>query len=167
MYATLLGMVRKIYLETTMFNFPFADDAPGYTADTNRLFDEIKAGKFEPYTSQYVLDELNETKNEHRKNQMKQLLVNCGAYVLEQNEEIERLAAIYIAEGVIPATHGADALHIATAAVNRLDSIISLNFKHIVKAKTIELTEIINYRMGYRKVDIYVPAEVIDYDTKL
>jgi hypothetical protein len=38
----------KIYLETTMFNFPFADDAPQYQADTLRLFEEIKAGKFDP-----------------------------------------------------------------------------------------------------------------------
>jgi predicted nucleic acid-binding protein len=167
MYATLLGMARKIYLETTMFNFPFADDAPGYTADTRRLFDEIKAGKFEPYTSWYVTEELDKTKNECRRKQMSQLVDDCGAYVLDATEEIERLAAIYIAEGVIPATHGADALHIATAAVNRLDAIISLNFNHIVKAKTIEMTETINYRMGYRKVSIYSPAEVIDYDTEL
>jgi rRNA-processing protein FCF1 len=160
-------MLRKIYLETTMFNFPFADDAPQYTADTNRLFAEIKAGKFEPYTSEYVIEELNKTKNEHRKKQMLQLLVDCGAYVLEQNEEIERLAAIYIAEGVIPTAYDTDALHIATAAVNRLDSIISLNFNHIVKDKTIEMTEVINYRMGYRKIGIYIPAEVIDYGTEL
>ena len=150
-----------------MFNFPFADDAPQYTADTNRLFAEIKAGKFEPYTSRYVVEELDKTKDERRKNQMLQLLGDCGAYVLEQNEEIERLAAIYIAEGVIPTAYGADALHIAAAAVNRLDCIVSLNFNHIVKAKTIEMTETINYRMGYRKVGIYSPAEVIDHDTEL
>jgi hypothetical protein len=38
--------VPTIYLETTIFNFPFADDAPQYKADTLRLFAEIKAGKF-------------------------------------------------------------------------------------------------------------------------
>jgi len=37
--------VPTIYLETTIFNFPFADDAPQYKADTLQLFAEIKAGK--------------------------------------------------------------------------------------------------------------------------
>ena len=32
-----------IYLETTIFNFPFADNAPQYRDDTLRLFVEIKA----------------------------------------------------------------------------------------------------------------------------
>ena len=32
-----------IYLETTIFNFPFADDAPQYRDDTLPLFAEIKA----------------------------------------------------------------------------------------------------------------------------
>jgi len=50
--------IPSIYLETTIFNFPFADDAPQYRADTLRLFTEIKAGKFKPFTSEYVTREL-------------------------------------------------------------------------------------------------------------
>jgi hypothetical protein len=42
--------IPKIYLETTIFNFPFAEDAPQYKADTLKLFNEIRAGRFEPYT---------------------------------------------------------------------------------------------------------------------
>ena len=43
--------VPKIYLETTIFNFLFVGDAPQYTADTRKLFEEIRAGKFEAFTS--------------------------------------------------------------------------------------------------------------------
>ena len=53
----------KIYLETTIFNFPFVNDAPELKADTIKLFDEIRAGKYEPYTSSYALDELGKTKH--------------------------------------------------------------------------------------------------------
>jgi rRNA-processing protein FCF1 len=95
-------MAKKIYLETTIFNFPFVDDAPQYRDDTRRLFAEIKAGKFEPYTSEYVVRELNNTKEGKRKNDMIQLLTDCGAVLLQQGEEIERLATIYVAEGIIP-----------------------------------------------------------------
>ena len=30
--------IPTIYLETTIFNFPFADDAPQYKADTLKLY---------------------------------------------------------------------------------------------------------------------------------
>ncbi|MDR2490028.1 MAG: hypothetical protein LBD20_01330 [Spirochaetaceae bacterium] len=65
----------KIYLETTIFNFPFMDDAPQYTADTLRLFDEIKAGMFKPYTSKYIIEELNKIP---RRKQRGILFSRCG-----------------------------------------------------------------------------------------
>ena len=63
--------VPTIYLETTIFNFPFADDAPQYKAEARQLFTEIKAGKFKPFTSEYVLDELGETKDLEKLKEMK------------------------------------------------------------------------------------------------
>jgi hypothetical protein len=45
-----------------------------------------------------------------------------------------------------------------------MDFIVSLNFRHIVKRKTIEETELVNYREGYKRIGIYTPAEVIDYE---
>ena len=55
--------IPSIYLETTIFNFPFSDDTPQYQADTLRLFAEIKTGKFKPFTSEYVIQELESTKD--------------------------------------------------------------------------------------------------------
>ena len=154
----------KIYLETTMFNFPFADDAPQYQADTLRLFEEIKAGKFQPYTSEYVIRELDATTNEDKRTRMKKLIEDYGVIFLEQCDEAERLASVYIAEEAVKPSYPADALHIAAATVYKLDFIVSLNFQHILRRKTIELTELINYRMGYKKVGIYSPGEVIYED---
>ena len=61
-----MSSVPKIYLETTIFNFPFVDDAPLYRADTLKLFAEIKAGKFKPFTSKVAIMELEKTKNVER-----------------------------------------------------------------------------------------------------
>ena len=58
--------------------------------------------------------------------------------------------------------HLADASHIAAASVNALDMIVSLNFRHIVKEKTIKMTGAINTLLGYNKVEINSPMEVID-----
>jgi len=156
--------IPKIYLETTIFNFPFVDDAPNYRADTLRLFEEIEAGKFKPYTSGYVIDELEDTKNAEKREKMKALVKNYGIEVMPANPEVRRLANLYIKEGIIPEKKGPDAIHIAAATVAGLDFIVSLNFQHIVKRKTIVETEIINAREGYRRIYIHTPMEVIEYE---
>jgi predicted nucleic acid-binding protein len=47
----------KIYLETTIFNYYFDVERDAHPS-TVQLFNEIKANKFEPYTSIYVTEEL-------------------------------------------------------------------------------------------------------------
>jgi hypothetical protein len=76
------------------------------------------------------------------------------------------LADVYVSEGVIPKRYGMDALHIAAATTAGMDLIISLNFRHIVKHRTIIQTEIINAREGFKRVFIHTPAEVISYEEK-
>ena len=71
---------------------------------------------------------------------------------------------MYVSAGIIPAKYATDALHIAAATVAGLDYIVSLNFRHIVKHKTIIETEVINAREGFKRVFIHSPAEVIGYD---
>jgi len=153
--------VPTIYLETTIFNFPFADDAPQYRADTLRLFAEIKAGKFKPFTSEYVTRELESATDSRREDRLR-LIKEYDIEVILVSDETKRLAVAYIEAGIIPQAYSTDGFHIAAATVNGLDFIVRLNFRHIVKRKTIEETELINFREGYKRIGIYSPAEVID-----
>jgi len=156
--------IPSIYLETTIFNFPFVDDAPQYKAETLKLFKEIKAGKFKPYTSELVIYELKNTKDENKRNNMVSLISEYVVEILPINDEVKRLANVYVSAGIIPENFLSDAVHIALAAVYGLDFIISLNFKHIVKHKTILETEFIHIREGYKRIFIHTPLEVINYD---
>jgi len=158
--------IPAIYLETTIFNFPFADDAPQYKSDTLQLFAEIKAGKFRPFTSEYVTRELEAATDPMREDRLR-LIKEYDVEVLPASDETKNLAMAYIKAGVIPQAYGTDGFHIAAATVNGLDFIVSLNFRHIVKRKTIEEAELINFREGYKKIGIYSPAEVIDNDENL
>lgn len=152
----------SIDLETTIFNFPFVDDAPQYKADTLKLFEEIKAGKFRPFTSSYVLDEIEKDPDIETRNKMKAFVPKYGIKVLSSRDETDWLAERYIEAGIIPARFGADALHIACATVAELDIIVSLNFRHIVKHKTIAAVDAINKANGYKGIFIHTPAEVIE-----
>ena len=143
----------KIYLETTMFNYYFDTDRDAH-ADTVKLFEEITIGKYEAYTSRTVIEELEKTKSEKRE-KMFSLISGYEIPVLETNVEAEALADIYVAEKVVPARYRTDGLHIALASVNDLDMIISMNFQHIVKRKTVKMTAAINAVNGYRAVEIY------------
>ena len=155
--------VPKIYLETSVFNFYFADDAPDKKKETLKLFEEIADGKYEPYTSDYVFLELKRAA-EPKQSQMIALTERYGVTLLELNVEADRLAQAYVDEGIIPAKHFIDAAHIATATVHDLDFIVSLNFRHIVKRKTVTMTESVNLREGYKRIGIFSPMEVIEND---
>jgi len=152
----------KIYLETTIFNFPFVDDAPELKADTLKLFDEIMAGKYEPFTSSYVLDELENTKQPEKLERMKKLIQEYNIKVIPFSAEAEKLALLYLAEGVMNKNFSTDAYHIAITTVCGLDFIVSLNFQHIVRQKTIHETARINEQEGYGKIGIYEPWEVVN-----
>ncbi len=83
---------------------------------------------------------------------------------MPEDDETTRLARLYVSEGIIPEKYITDAVHIASTTVNDLDFIVSYNFKHIVKLKTMTMTEIVNLREHYRKIGIYSPTEVVEYD---
>ncbi|MDR0287464.1 MAG: hypothetical protein LBI03_07165 [Clostridiales bacterium] len=149
---------QKIYIETTLFNFYFDTDREAHF-DTIRLFEDITTGKYEAFTSDYVINELEETQSNKREN-MIALVKQYGITVLMLSNEAERLANIYVEQGIIPLKYRTDGIHIAVAAVNDLDMIISMNFQHIVKRKTKIGTGNINALNGYRAVEICTPMEV-------
>jgi predicted nucleic acid-binding protein len=153
----------KIYLETTVFNFKFANDSPDKKRDTIKLFEEIKQGKYIPYTSNYVLQELIKAE-EPKKSQMVNLIEEYKVKFLEADEDAEILADKYILEEIIPIRYRTDGLHIAMATINDLDIIVSYNFQHIVKLRTIMGTESVNIKEGYKRIGIYSPTEVIEND---
>ena len=151
----------RVYLETTLFNFYFDEDRGFAHASTIKLFDEIAVGNFIAYTSAVVVEELMKAPSE-KYEKMSNLIQKYGITILAFTEEADRLADVYVAEGIIPQKFHTDGLHIALATVNDLDMIISMNFRHIVKRKTILATGKINNLNGYRAIEIYSPMEVIE-----
>ena len=152
----------KIYLETTVFNHYFDTDREAHAA-TVKLFEEIQAGKYEAYTSAYVVDELVDAEEPKRSN-MLSLITEYSIKILNYSNEARELADMYVKEGVIPPRFTYDALHIAVATTNDLEYVFSLNFKHINKVKTKTMTSVINIRESYRPVTIASPMEVMEDD---
>jgi hypothetical protein len=145
--------VPRIYLETTMFNFYHEKrTAPPYLelkAEVHRIFELIKDGEYEPYTSLYAIREIDNEKDREKRERMAALVSEYGIKILDETDEAEHLAALYVQEQAISPAWKTDATHIAIATVSGLDFIVSLNFTHIARPWTIERVRRVNRRERY------------------
>lgn len=151
----------KLYFDTSVFNFAFADDSPNEKEVTLKLLEEVRKGKYEIYISDVVIREILEASVE-KAEILTELINEIRPLELTFNEECELLAREYIGKGIIPEKYEDDAFHIAVASANDMDAIISWNFSHIVKLKTKREVVGINMLMGYKEIDIYSPREVVE-----
>ena len=81
--------------------------------------------------------------------------------LLSVTPESLKLANTYIAEGVVGNTSIDDCIHIATATINKVDILLSWNFKHIVNVYRIRGYNSVNLRLGYSTLDIRSPKEIV------
>ena len=80
------------------------------------------------------------------------------------NGEIIELATKYLEEKVVGKTSFDDCLHIATATLNKVDMLVSWNFKHIVNIYRIRGYNSINIKMNYSSLEIRSPKEILEYE---
>jgi len=64
-------------------------------------------------------------------------------------------------EKVVGQTSIDDCRHIACATVNKVDYLVSWNFKHIVHYEKINGYHAVNLLNGYKQIQIYSPKEVV------
>ena len=149
--------IPRLFLETTVFNFYFDGKQGQKQKGTVRLFEEIARGRYEVYTSKEVIDEIKDASVE-KAEKMKALSKKYIKRVIQPSPKAKRMADIYIKKGIIPLKFSADAFHIATATINKLDFVVSYNLGHIVKTKTMIGTGLVNLREGYRQIGLSTPT---------
>ena len=152
----------RLYLETSVWNFIFADDAPEKKQITLAFFNKVKNGEYEIFISDTVIQEI-ERADEDKKRQLFESIEHYKPKVLEINDDVGRMSREYISEGVIPQTKLDDATHAAVATVHRLDALISWNLKHLANYNKMERINEVNIRNGYSKrLELITPMEVSD-----
>jgi predicted nucleic acid-binding protein len=151
----------KLYIETTVPNFLFADDAPEKKAATEKFFKWLKISPDELYLSELVLAELSRAPLPLRA-KLLDAAARVDAIVLPITAEAEGLASRYIADGAIPARYRDDAVHVAIAVLNKLDVVVTWNMKHLANVRRIEAINRTNLIMGLGPIRIHTPEEVTD-----
>jgi predicted nucleic acid-binding protein len=155
----------KLYLDTSVWNFFFADDAPEKRDVTKELFDLVQKDCYEVYISEVVLDEVRDAP-EAKREQLMMLIGKCSPMELEITEEIKDLAAVYMGKGIVTEKKENDALHVAIATVNELDVLVTWNYRHLANVRKAELFYGANLEKGYiKQIGLVTPMEVGTYES--
>ncbi len=152
-------MRQRIYIDTSVIGGYFDEE---FEDASKRLFARIENKDFDVYFS-----EVNETELSlapiHIQDIKKLIPIDCYKY-LDLNKEAKKLAETYVDEKALGQASMNDAYHIAIASINRLDCLISWNFKHIVNFDKIKLFNSINLKLGYPLIDIRTPLAFLKYE---
>ncbi len=152
----------QLYLETSVWNYYFADDAPEKRETTLRFFDKIRQGEYEIFISDIVVEEIGRA-DDSKKRSLLNIIAEYSPTRLIISEEVAELAQQYISEGALPASKIEDAMHAAVATVFEVDALISWNLKHLANLKKMELINAVNIKAGYfKRLELITPMEVSD-----
>ncbi len=86
-----------------------------------------------------------------------------GVVILDATAESEALARRLLEAGAVPRRAGDDAAHIAIAAVNNVDYLVTWNFRHIANAAMRSRIEDVCRQAGYEPPVVCTPGELREY----
>ncbi len=152
-------MKQRFYFDTSVFGGVYDIE---FEEETLQLFERVKLGKIVCVYSDLTETELIKAP-ENVKNHFKELSKENTERVIV-NAEIIELATKYLEEKVVGKTSFDDCIHIATATLNKVDMLVSWNFKHIVNIYRIRGYNSINIKMNYSSLEIRSPKEILEYE---
>jgi len=143
----------KLYLESSVINMYFQDDAP-YLRDLTRQFWRDVLPHFDIYISEAVLDEIRAIEELNLRKALENLIKDFE--VLEITEEVIKLADVYLSHRRLPR---GDALHLASASIGGMDFLVTWNLRHIYKRGTQEMIREVNMRLRIPVPTIVTPED--------
>jgi predicted nucleic acid-binding protein len=153
-------MKPRLYFDASVFGGIYDEE---FQFETEKLFEMVKNREIICVYSDLTITELENAPEKvkmHFKN-----LPSVNMLKVDITEESFSLADQYIAEKVVGRTSYDDCLHIATATLNKVDYLVSWNFKHIVNVFRIRGYNSINIKNGFVQLDIRSPKEIVNYGT--
>ena len=151
--------MTTIYVDTSVFGGKF-DEEFGYW--TQWFFDRALQGDIILLKSDVVDDELAGSPKFVR--ECVDSVPGTIIQHVELTEETIFLADQYIFEKVAGESSRADCFHVAIATIQKIDLLVSWNFKHIVNIEKIHGYNAVNIKNGFQTLEIRNPREAFDYE---
>lgn len=154
----------KLYIDTSVWNLYFANEAPEKRDITKGFFESIKENVYEIYISEIVIREIDDAPEPRRK-ELFDLINKYSPAELDTTKETNELTELYMERGVVPKGKRNDAFHVAIATASELDAVITWNYKHLANLRKAELFNSVNLERGYTKrLEMVTPMEVSRYE---
>lgn len=156
-------MKKRLYIETTVVSYLTAKPSrdiiiagrQGATRDIWQAF----SVKFDTYISALVFEEAGRGDREQAR---LRLAAIASFPMLGIDDEAKNLAKIIIAKKGIPAEYPEDALHIAVAAVNGIEILVTWNFAHLNNPFLRKILRRIIEDEGYECPEVCSPEELLE-----
>lgn len=152
----------RVYLDTSVVNFVFADDAPEFRQITVDFFARY-AVAYDLYISNVVLLEIERVAEASHREKLLAVIRENHVNLLpaDRLDEIRELAEHYLTRGIVPPAKMNDALHVAYATVYTMEVILSWNFRHLANVNKEAKIQAVNLELGYRHpLRLLSPLEV-------
>jgi len=150
----------RIYIDTSVLGGCFDVE---FSEWSNGPIRDFRSGRLVPVLSDVTAAEVVDAPARVRELHQ-EMLVLAGA-VLALTPEVGDLVTAYEARKILAAKYAADMRHIALATIAAVDSLVSWNFKHIVRLEKIRLFNAVNVELGYQSLNILSPREVTTYES--
>ena len=156
-------MKPHLYLETTIPSYLVArrsrDLRLAADQETTQQWWEERRQEFDLFVSEAVLEEVAHGDADFA---AKRLAVISGLPQLRTSPEADALVERLLRERVLPEIAGVDAVHLALAAVHRLDFLLTWNCKHLHNPYLERRIEAVCRGCGFPCPIICTPAELME-----
>ena len=156
-------MKPKIYIETSVVSYLTARPSRDLIVAANQQITQewwqVRRTEFDLYVSQIVVQEAGSgdpTAAQQRLQVLDEILL------LELTEDAVTVAEKLVQDKALPPNAVEDALHIAVAALNGMDYLLTWNFKHLANATMRYKIEQGCRQMGYEPPIICTPQELLE-----
>ncbi len=159
-------MKQKLYIETSVVSYLAARPSrdlllAARQEATAELWSKLLSSGFAGYVSTLVYQEAQQGDPEQARKRIDAL---TSFTVLDIDQEAQALAEQILAAKAVPAEYPDDALHMAVAAVNGMDVLITWNFAHLNNPiARMRIRQIVENR-GYRCPEVCSPEELLETD---
>lgn len=156
-------MKQRVYIETSVVSYvtgrPTRDMVIAAHQEITRQWWETRAPLFDLVVSELVREEAARGDDEAS---AKRMAAIDPIPVLQVNEAAVTLAEQLVSAGPIPQKSAADALHVAIAAVNGADYLLTWNCTHLANAAHRHGIEMLVEGSGYACPVICTPEELME-----
>jgi len=149
-------MIQRFYIDTSVIGGVFDTE---FEEHSTILMEKVRLGQIKAVISEITEIEIMKARKEIR--DFYNSLPKDNIEFVEITEDAVMIADTYITDQVVGKTSRNDCLHIGIATTNRVDILVSWNFKQIVNIYRIRGYNAVNIKLGFPTLEIRSPKDIV------